>query len=60
MKIFENCEVKQVAFSEVKFLHRFFTDNGVGYTKSKESYCYDDYGFVAIYVHPDTLVWIKG
>jgi hypothetical protein len=56
---FDGCEVREVQFSEIGFLSRFFTDNGEGYAKTSDTTCVDDYSQNEIRVDPDSVVWIK-
>ncbi len=59
MKKFDGEKVKQVKFGDLGWLSRFFTDNGIGYTKSSDTTCYDDHSFQKILVDSETKVWIK-
>lgn len=59
MSKFDNAKVKQVPFSEVPNLGRFFTDNGVGYTKCSYRECYNDHSMRKILCDPESIVWVK-
>ncbi len=58
-KPFDGLKVKQVKFCDLHVYARFFTENGVGYTKHGYNECVDDFSLRPIVIHPSDVVFVE-
>jgi hypothetical protein len=56
---FDGFNTTLTTFEKVPVGSRFFTDDGIGYTKHTTTSCIDDYTFKEIECAANNTVWVK-
>lgn len=56
---FDGFDTTLVTFNDVPVGDRFFTDDGIGYTKHSTTACIDDYTFKEVEWDVNSAVWVK-